>query len=444
MHLFISHSSANYDVAAEMCEYIEKHGTTCFIAPRDIRSGKEYAEEIINGIHQADAMVLIMSEQSNKSPHVLREVERAVSRGIPILVYKLEDVKLTKSMEYFLMTHQWIACERKKDYSKILAFIQEHEDKVNNKTSDSAPSKALSASSKGKRTKMIPIMGICLAIIILVSVWCIFGLKPQKSHTYQVGDTIVFGTYNEEPIQWRILKIYEDSNNAVLISTDILTMKAYDAAEGGTFNSDGINEYWSQNTLADTDYTLQVQVRGNSDWSSSNIRTWLNSTSEVVKYNDQPPTAPSMSEHYNGYHTEPGFLYAFQSEELEALVETEIVTKGNALSETETVTTNDYVFLLSKDELLWFEESDISLYASPTEAALEQDASNWFDVHFSVYEDNNYFWWLREPVEGSSSQCYMVNNGYTQEMFTTANVGTEGFGIRPAIVVNLEADIFQE
>ncbi|MBQ3583280.1 MAG: toll/interleukin-1 receptor domain-containing protein, partial [Lachnospiraceae bacterium] len=106
--IFISHSSKDNKLASELCEYLEANGKSCFIAPRDIRYGKEYAEEIVDGIDDSKAMILLLSEQSNQSPHVLREVERAVSKSIPILIYKLENVELSKSMEYFLMAHQWL------------------------------------------------------------------------------------------------------------------------------------------------------------------------------------------------------------------------------------------------------------------------------------------------------------------------------------------------
>ena len=118
MSIFISHSSKDADVALKICEILEKNGKKCFIAPRDIRMGKEYAEEIVNGIDHAQAMVLLMSEHANKSPHVLREVERAVSKSIPILVYALEKVELSKSMEYFLMSHQWMNVESGGDYTE--------------------------------------------------------------------------------------------------------------------------------------------------------------------------------------------------------------------------------------------------------------------------------------------------------------------------------------
>ena len=101
MNIFISHSSEDSAMALEALSFLEARGDSCFYAPRDIAAGHEYAEEIINGIDKSDMVLLIMTKAANESVHVLREVERAVSRQIPIVVYKAEDVELTKSMEYF-------------------------------------------------------------------------------------------------------------------------------------------------------------------------------------------------------------------------------------------------------------------------------------------------------------------------------------------------------
>ena len=95
MYIFLSHSSQNADTALSICRTLESNNYKCFLAPRDIRSGYEYAAEIINGIDKSDVLLLVLSKESNTSPHVLREIERAVSKSIPIIVYKLEDVKLT-------------------------------------------------------------------------------------------------------------------------------------------------------------------------------------------------------------------------------------------------------------------------------------------------------------------------------------------------------------
>lgn len=122
---------------------------------------------------------------------------------------------------------------------------------------------------------------------------------------------------------------------------------------------------------------------------------------------------------------------------------TDVTTGGNALTE-EAKVTRDLVYLLSVEELLWFEEAGISKLAVPTQEALEQDQSNWYEVELSAFGTKEYYWWLRDAAEGTSSSCYLVNTGYTREELTTANAGLEGFGIRPAITVNLEADCFRE
>lgn len=444
MQIFISHSSADAEAAANICETLERHGSKCFIAPRDIRSGSEYAEELLDGIDHSVAMILLMSENANHSPHVLREVERAVSKGIPILVYKLEEVTLTKSMEYFLMTHQWINARSDDSFVDILRFA----DDLQKKAAAAEPACAGEQSYADAHTtttghvknrrRTMAVCGLLLAVLAAAGTFiAIHNSRNSLINTIAAGDTILFGSYNGEPISWRVLKITDDKKHAVLISADILTMKAYDAPEGGRFNWYNSVDYWSQESEADTDLNLQILVRGNNIWSASNIRTWLNSTGEVVTYTDQPPHAAAMAEHKNGYEKEAGFLHDFTAEELAAITETENVTKSNFLFDAATITTTDLVYLLSLEELQWFDEAGISKYACPTDAAVEQDESCWWLLDYNTFHVEESCWWLREPVDGTSSKCYLVNNGYTEELLRQENAGLEGFGIRPAITVDL-------
>lgn len=457
MHIFISHSSKEAEAAKRICEILEENGKKCFLAPRDIRAGREYAEEIINGIDQSETMLLLMSEAANRSPHVLREVERAVSKSIPILVYKLEEVELSKSMEYFLMTHQWVNAKVGTDYREITEYLLQQEDcgqsdierKEISKQKDSE-SKPLKSKTKKKRKSLFLIFLLIVLLLVGAAFWGVSqfsgqtGLFRKKEPNLQVGDTVTLGTYNGKEISWRVLKMSEDGSEAVLIAEKILTMKAYDAAEGGKYNSDGTNDYWHEGTEADTNLELQILVRGNNNWSTSNIRTWLNSSAEVVQYEDQAPVATAMSELHNGYQNEPGFLYGFTEEELSVIVENQTLTKGNALTAGEDITTTDKVYLLSKDELQWFTDAGISMLAVPTQAAIEQDDSGWYQIYSLDYGVEEYLWWLRTPVEGSASQCYLVGNGYLEDNIYAGDVDLEGFGIRPAITVDACSDIFDK
>lgn len=454
MQIFISHSSADADTAQKICELLERNDIPCFIAPRDIRSGKEYAEELINGIDHSSALLLLMSENANTSPHVLREVERAVSKSIPILVYKLEEVSLSKSMEYFLMTHQWVSAKADENYVDILRFandIKKQSQKPAEKTTgkplenpsgkpdtDAGKAKAVSTPAK-KKHKLLLAGGITL-LTALLAVSAIFFMLHRKENisVFSAGDTVTFGSYNNEAITWRILKLSDDGKQAVLISSEVLTMKAFDAAESGKYNWKDSKDYWSQGSDADTDLELQAFVRGSNIWSTSNIRTWLNSADEVVTYTDGAPFSSAMSELKNGYQNEPGFLCGFSEAELSAIVETTHSTKSNVLYDAASITTTDLVYLLSLEELQWFDEAGISKLTTPTQAAVEQDASNWYLLDQNDFHINECSWWLREPVEGFSSKCYLVGNGFTKELLRQENAGLEGFGIRPALTVDLQ------
>ena len=92
------------------------------------------------------------------------------------------------------------------------------------------------------------------------------------------------------------------------------------------------------------------------------------------------------------------------------------------------------------EDLELFEDADINILAKPTEECLIQDLSQWYEVEVDEHRTEMYYWWLREPVKGYSSKCYMVGTEYREEKIFEKNVGLEGFGIRPAITVDLTSD----
>jgi hypothetical protein len=106
--VFICYSHADVAYADSICLALEASGIRCWMAPRDISPSKDWAEEIIDAISSARIMVLVFSSQSNDSPQVRREVERAISKNVPILPFRVQNVLLSKSLEYFISTQQWL------------------------------------------------------------------------------------------------------------------------------------------------------------------------------------------------------------------------------------------------------------------------------------------------------------------------------------------------
>jgi len=106
--VFISYSSKDKSTADATCAKLEASGIRCWIAPRDIRPGLEYASGIIAGIDACRVMVLILSSNANASPQVHREIERAVSKGLTIVPLRIEDIAPTQAMEYYLGSIHWL------------------------------------------------------------------------------------------------------------------------------------------------------------------------------------------------------------------------------------------------------------------------------------------------------------------------------------------------
>ncbi len=106
--VFISYASANLRIAEAVCATLESKNIKCWMAPRDVLPGVEYAESIINAIEHCRVLVLVLSSSSSSSPHVLREVNKAASDSISILSFIIEEVNLSKSLEYYLSTDHWL------------------------------------------------------------------------------------------------------------------------------------------------------------------------------------------------------------------------------------------------------------------------------------------------------------------------------------------------
>ncbi|MFH1764461.1 MAG: TIR domain-containing protein [Gemmatimonadota bacterium] len=106
--VFISHSSRDKTTADAICGSLETNGIRCWIAPRDITPGATWGEEIISALSRCTVMVVVLSSGSNDSPQVLREVERAISKGLVVVPFRIEDVSPSGALEYFLSAPHWL------------------------------------------------------------------------------------------------------------------------------------------------------------------------------------------------------------------------------------------------------------------------------------------------------------------------------------------------
>ena len=113
--IFISHSSRDYGTAKRFCDTFEACGLGCWIAPRDIPYGAEWAEAIVRGIRASSILLVLITKHSVVSKHVIREINAAVQNDIQVLYVKLDAAPLSDGLVYYLDVLQKIDLGGKKN-----------------------------------------------------------------------------------------------------------------------------------------------------------------------------------------------------------------------------------------------------------------------------------------------------------------------------------------
>lgn len=106
-HVFISHGSENRAEAEEISAFIEARGVRAWIAPRDVRPGMDYSEQLQSAIEECLAFVVLVTDTANTSPYVRAETEMAFSNNKPIFPVRKSDIKPAAGLAFFLKIRHW-------------------------------------------------------------------------------------------------------------------------------------------------------------------------------------------------------------------------------------------------------------------------------------------------------------------------------------------------
>lgn len=109
MHdVFISYSSKNQVIADALCHYLEEQKIRCWIAPRNILPGKDYAEVIDEAITGCKVFILVFSQPSAESIWCNKEVNSALNERKIIIPFRIDSAPISGSMKWYLAGIHWI------------------------------------------------------------------------------------------------------------------------------------------------------------------------------------------------------------------------------------------------------------------------------------------------------------------------------------------------
>jgi hypothetical protein len=106
-HVFISHGSEDRDEAVALSDFIEARGIRTWIAPRDVRPGQDYSEQLQQAIEECAAFVVLVTDKANSSPYVRAETEMAFSTKKPIFPVRQSDIQPAAGLAFFLKIRHW-------------------------------------------------------------------------------------------------------------------------------------------------------------------------------------------------------------------------------------------------------------------------------------------------------------------------------------------------
>ncbi len=491
--VFISYASKNKEVADSVCEELEKNGESCWIAPRNIPPGAPYGEEIIKGLDQSDAFILILSQASNESQHVLREVERAVNRKLPLFVVAIEECQLSKSMEYFLLTNQWLdakdgvsgklgpLCER-------LAMLQPMAKDTGKDTftADTSEDDDFENPSKSK-TWLGLVIGAVLALVVLAIVW------GAIANSHRGEEAISQGAQTPEMSDSSTPAGGEISQNSGDISTDLNDNTEEASTESASTNAAELPTYQVGEFLMFGRYYPKNYAEENNDgelkWQIIDIyddgKTLRLITEQII---DIKPYDCAESGYYgkdsegNEYDSLMMDSYSDQQKieffgncdwekaDLRAWLNASGPVKYQSPSQADNATDEfgngfgsqsgfltsfrndeiamiedyvvddaitDKVTLLATFEVdAYCEQPTFILCPTVTKSAIASDDTSWYNTYEGA-GCTDYLWVTRTPWEPDVSQIMAVETSMAHERYTSFRAAASGFGIRPVIMIDV-------
>jgi hypothetical protein len=106
--LFVSHVTEDRAAASQVVEELERRGVRCWIAPRNVRPGMPFDDDIADAIESCRAMLLIFSSRCNESEYIRREITVAGNASKRIIPFRIENAEPKRGLSVRLADLHWI------------------------------------------------------------------------------------------------------------------------------------------------------------------------------------------------------------------------------------------------------------------------------------------------------------------------------------------------
>ena len=203
--VFISYKSEEESIARRIREVLEANGISCWMAPDSIPVGSNYMKQIPQAIENCKAMVVVISQKSQKSTWVKNEFSEAISKNKLIIPYVIQDCELEDEFAFSLSTMQQVFAW--KDEEKALAKIV-HDIRESLGEEDSAKVEIKVV----RRNRYLPLILIGAAVCVLLAALFFLPKKTQPAETAPASGTA--SVYYSEALPYVLTGYYATASDA--------------------------------------------------------------------------------------------------------------------------------------------------------------------------------------------------------------------------------------
>jgi hypothetical protein len=122
-------NNRDFQVAEKICNALGAKSVRCWMAPRDIKGGDDWTEEIPRAVKESRLVVLVFSSNSNQSNGVKDEINLARDKKIRIIPFRIENVPATGVLEFVILRYQCIDAfqgQLQDSIDKLVKDVQRH------------------------------------------------------------------------------------------------------------------------------------------------------------------------------------------------------------------------------------------------------------------------------------------------------------------------------
>jgi formylglycine-generating enzyme required for sulfatase activity len=124
-----SDTGSDRQIANMICSALESEDVSCWLAPRDISPGDDWLNAILDAVEQSAVVVLVVSQETEKSKWVNTEIKLALEENKKIIPFQIGAVSPRGTLRVLKVSSHWITAHSppgQEELNRLVKAVRSH------------------------------------------------------------------------------------------------------------------------------------------------------------------------------------------------------------------------------------------------------------------------------------------------------------------------------